>query len=85
MRHAQRFFEPRRRFFEFPDGFPGRNPHETPYKLLNPRFVWKRMQFLMDELAAKKEIERIEEAKRDESLKYGIIESPKKSTTQWKK
>lgn len=35
------------------------------------------MRFLMEEVAARKEQERIDEAKRAESAKYGIFEEPK--------
>jgi hypothetical protein len=38
-RHKMMPMEARKRFFEFPEGFPGSNPYEEPYLLRDPKDI----------------------------------------------
>ncbi|CAL8087343.1 unnamed protein product [Orchesella dallaii] len=67
--------DPRRRFFELPRGFPGSNPASDPYALKDPLYESKGVRRLKAEVAARKEKETIEAAKRAEGLKFGVTDS----------
>jgi len=65
--------EPRRRFFELPAGYPGSRPYDEPYLVQDPRYKPKRLRAMEEEVAAKKEKERLEASRIAEKAKYTEI------------
>lgn len=66
----------RLKFFEFPRGFPGSDPYNTPYSLQDPTYIKKGVKLLMKQVAERKEAEAVEQAKLAEALKYGVSQEP---------